>query len=266
VDQGLAAQPQAARQQQAIAQTITTIAGAGGGSFANNQSLVRFRGAAIAELPIAYGHAFSPHFALGIAIKPMRVALFARDEKIFQQRSANFTNANTTRTQSGLGIDLGLAYRSEHLHLGLLARNLNAPRFSADVINGNTGLPTGERYTLRLKPQLRAGIAWMPTKTLTFAIDGDLTANETFVFNRKSRLASAGIEWDIAHFLALRIGATKNLASGDDIGVIYTAGLGLNLWLLRLDAALAASAKKATFKGKKRPRYLQAALGLRMDF
>jgi hypothetical protein len=57
----------------------------------------------------------------------------------------------------------------------------------------------------------------------------------------------------------------KNLAQ-DDIGMMYTAGLGISLWAFRIDAAGAMSKDKTTFDGKDYPRELRGAVQLAVDF
>ncbi|RMD59389.1 hypothetical protein D6833_11500, partial [Candidatus Parcubacteria bacterium] len=248
-DQALAANPQAAGQQQLIAQTITTIAQTqAGGSFSNNQSKIAFRGAAVLEVPIAYGYAFLPYLSVGGALKLMQGRVFARDERIFNQKSNNFTSQTATSTQQTLGLDLGVAYRLEHFQAGLLLRNLNTPKFSTQIVDSYTGV-TNRTYTVKLKPQLRAGLAWMPLNTVTLAADFDLMANDTFFPGIQSQMASLGFEWDAFRVLALRLGLMKDLKASD-LGTMFSAGLGLNLWAARIDIAGMMSTKKAQYQGK----------------
>lgn len=65
--------------------------------------------------------------------------------------------------------------------------------------------------------------------------------------------------------MAIRAEAYKNM-SQNDVGLVGKAGLGLNLWAMRLDMAYAQSNKKVTLEGDKIPVYAMASVALAIDF
>ncbi len=69
----------------------------------------------------------------------------------------------------------------------------------------------------------------------------------------------------IFHAVALRLGGYKNIAQ-NDIGMVYTAGLGINLWAARLDIGGAMSTKKTQYQGKQYPREERVSAALNIDF
>jgi hypothetical protein len=54
--------------------------------------------------------------------------------------------------------------------------------------------------------------------------------------------------------------------SQSDIGMVTTAGLGINMWAARLDIAAAMSTKTMTFEGDDVPTYLSGSVALAIDF
>ena len=118
---------------------------------------------------------------------------------------------------------------------------------------------------VKLDPQVAAGVAFIPFETLTLEVDLDLTENETTLTGYKTQNISAGLEWDAFRVLALRAGVYKNLAESD-IGVVYTAGLGLNLWAARLDIAGAFAGDSEEFDGEDVPKETRVAAQLSIDF
>jgi hypothetical protein len=154
------------------------------------------------------------------------------------------------------------------VNLGLVARNINAPSFDGPTVV--TLLPDGTIKTTRfddvtLDPQVAAGVAFIPLKTLTLEVDLDLTQNETTLQGYKTQNLSLGVEWDAFRFLALRGGIYRNLIESD-IDWVYTAGLGLNLWAARLDVAGAFSNQKEEFDGEEIPKEVRVAAQLSVDF
>ncbi len=118
---------------------------------------------------------------------------------------------------------------------------------------------------VKIKPQVAAGVAFIPFTTLTLELDYDITKNETAFTGYDTQNLGFGVEWDAFRFLALRAGTYKNLAE-DDIGWVYTAGLGINAWLMRLDLAGAFSTEKAEFDGDEIPQETRVTAQLSVDF
>lgn len=246
-----------------------------------NTTTVVLNGFAVAEVPLTYGYALNDNIAIGANLKLMKGRVYGTEVLVFNDGSEDVlerTDENYKETTT-YGVDLGVMARYGMFNFGLTGRNLNSPKFdgfskdinydSADT-DPITGLPTTITKTInvadiKLKPQATAGIAFIPFETLTLEVDYDLTKNETVLTKYKTQNLSAGLEWDIMRFLALRAGAYKNMAESDT-GVVYTAGLGLNLWAIRLDIAGAMSPDKVQFDGEEVPKLAKASVQLSVDF
>ncbi len=145
------------------------------------------------------------------------------------------------------GVDVGAVYRpNSWFRVAVIGKDLNEPNFDG---------PGGRNF--KLVPQVRAGLAINPYKSLTLAFDGDLTSNKTLVPNVKSRVLGVGAEQTIYHeFISLRVGALKNVEDAKSI-VTPTAGIGIRVFALRVDVgggydfsegqALAAGSLSLTF-------------------
>ncbi|MDX8384499.1 MAG: hypothetical protein R8M45_10485, partial [Ghiorsea sp.] len=93
----------------------------------------------------------------------------------------------------------------------------------------------------------------------------DLTENQGAVADSLSQYWNIGLEWDAWDVLAIRLGAFENIAQSD-IGLVQTVGLGLNLWAMRIDLAVAQSTNKVVLNGSEVPTYAQGSLALNIDF
>jgi hypothetical protein len=107
---------------------------------------------------------------------------------------------------------------------------------------------------------VRTGIALDLTDYMTFAMDIDLTENDTSISDYKSQYIGGGFNIHQSWF-SIRMGAMRNMVQ-DEEGVILTAGLGIGLKWLQLDISGEASTKSGTYDGNDIPRYfkLNAAL------
>ncbi|MFQ5949831.1 MAG: conjugal transfer protein TraF, partial [Nitrospiria bacterium] len=198
-------------------------------------------GIAVGEIPITYGVAVTEDLAIGGNVKYMKARVYNKSIKVFDR---TFTNALDLALDDyvdsvNYGIDLGILYRlGNNLRIGVVGRNLNSPDFDMKKV-----LPT-DPDKFEETPQVRAGFAIRPVSFITLAADIDLTKNETTIGNNfKSQTVGGGVEIDLFRFLQLRAGAFKNFAE-DDIGLVYTAGIGLNFWLLNLDIGAALSRER----------------------
>ncbi|MDH3975155.1 MAG: conjugal transfer protein TraF [Deltaproteobacteria bacterium] len=212
----------------------------GSGTFDNNSSIMVFKGAAITEIPITYGHAFNDNFSMGVNLKAMKAETYYYRETIYRSDTGDlFKNADTnSKKSSSAGLDLGALYKAGPFRVGIVGRNLNKPSFDY--------AGPGD---YEIDPQLRAGAAIRLGNWLTLAADMDLTENDTNVSDSyKSKQFALGAEFDLLRFLKLRAGGYKNL-SESDIGTVYTAGLGLNFFAFQLDTGVAWSKEKAEIEG-----------------
>ena len=165
---------------------------------------------------------------VSIGIKPKLVELeaFSESEAILTV-STDSDYAIDQDNKEDLGtfstIDLGLAMDvSDAVRLGLNVRNLITDEF--DLFD----------QTLNLDTEARIGVAYH-TRLLTLAADFDLTENEPLLPNESfdgltRRIFAIGAEYKPVDYLKLRLGASKNLASGISDGareVTYTVGVGI---------------------------------------
>jgi hypothetical protein len=250
-------------------QTVDLLASAvddSGGNVSDNTTEVILRGFGLAEVPLSYGYAFNQHWSVGGNLKVMRGRVYGNQVLVFDDENDEVVAKTEERYEESttFGADIGIMGRYEMVNFGLMARNLNSPTFDGFTYTDADG--NSHRVDdVQVDPQVRAGVAFIPFNTLTLEVDYDLLANETALRDYETQMLSAGFEWDAFRFLALRAGAYKNLAE-DDIGVVYTAGLGLNLWAVRLDVAGAMSPEKATLDGDEVPEEARATAELSIDF
>ncbi len=242
-------------QPQDAANNLVTAATAPG-DITKNTTKWALRGALVKEFGVTYGHAINDRLSIGGVLKYMQAELFDYQTDILATSGNTATSNNgATETSTGFGLDLGVMYRMPSYQFGLTVRNINAPSFTYSA--------TG--YTYKMDPQAKVGAAWMPSPEFTLELGYDVTKNKGVIETDESQYVNFGFEWDAWQVLALRAGAYQNLAQSD-IGLVTTAGLGLNLWAVRLDIAGAISSNKVTFEGKDVPAYAMASLALSSDF
>ena len=228
-----------------------------GGSFDKNTSFMEFRGASISEIPVTYGHAYNDELAVGISLKAMNATTYYQKVLVFQGDSKDvFKDATeASKDSTGFGIDLGVLYKMGNARFGLVGRNLNTPSFD--------WAGPGD---YEVKPQLRAGAAYRLGDWVTLAADMDLTENEVnSLKSYKSKTVAIGAELDIFSAVRLRLGTYQNTAESD-IGAVYTAGLGINLYLFQLDLGAAMSPEKANIDGDEVPEEFKAEAALSFQF
>ncbi len=236
---------------------VTAAENAGGGLIDNNTTKLLFRGIAVSEIPLTYGHAFSEELSIGGNIKYMKARVYnvpialLDDDSDDEFGDSLDTALDDYKEKSNFGIDLGLLYRfGDNLRVGLVGRNMNNPKFG----------------DLKEKAQIRAGVAYKPLSFITIAFDADLTKNDALISGSlKSQNVGAGLEIRLFKFLMLRGGAYKNIAE-NDIGPVYTLGLGINLWLLNIDVGASQSKHKTDVDGDSFPEEVKGAFAISMLF
>lgn len=178
---------------------------------------VQVAGLAVAEVPLAYGHSFSTGFgavSVGGAIKLMAGKTFYKEIAVDEDDAFDDIDQNVEDSTTW-GVDLGLAFKpsfDESLTLALVGKNLNTPAF--DIKDG------GE---FELDPMVRAGAAYKFGNWVEIAMDADLTENKS-LGGYKTRYIGGGVNFDLS-VVELNAGLMKNIASGDEAGLIYTAGI-----------------------------------------
>jgi len=229
----------------------------GASTLENNTTKILLEGFGHLEIPISYGQAVGNHWAFGANLKFMKGRVYGTNVVVFNKDSGDvFESAVGNYEESdNIGFDLGVMGRYRWFNLGLVARNLNSPSFAG---------PTGFN-DVTLDPQATVGVAFLPFETVTLEADMDLTENKTAFSGYVTRNLAIGVEWDIFRILALRAGTFRNL-SETDIGWVYTAGLGLNLWAIRLDIAGVFASETENLDGNDIPKEVRVAAQLSVDF
>lgn len=178
----------------------------------------------LVEIPIAYGHTFytrAGDINIGIAPKFILASAYRYNTPISFSETPNIKfDTNTMQMTQTFGLDLGLLYTPAflpNLNIGLVAKNLNAPRIN---LSGSDGY-------VRLTQQLRAGVSYEMLNFLTLALDVDVLPNDTLsIANPKSQMVGGGILADFT-FIDFRIGAMRDLYSKSGEGTILTTGVNL---------------------------------------
>lgn len=255
---GVTVTPEVVDQIKTVA-TLGDASASSGGSLADNESRLLFKGIGIAEFPITYGYAITNDIAVGANLKFMKARVYNTSVDVFDTDFEDALDAATSDyvDSENFGIDLGVLYKpSDRFRLGIVARNVNSPEFDMKKL-----LP-GDSDNIVEEAQVRAGAAVKPWGFLTLALDVDLTENQTTVSgDYASRQIGGGVEVNAWNFLKVRGGAYTNLAE-DDIGPVYTAGVGLNLWLVHLDVGAALSQDTTDVDGNDIPEELRLEAAL----
>ncbi len=186
------------------------------------------RGLEARQAALSYAYAFQDRtFALGATLKVIQGAAYNTSVAVqgAEGDAGLVSDFGKAKISTKVGIDVGAIVRpSSWLRAGLVAKDINEPTFDA---------PNGERY--KLTPQVRGGLAVNPWETMTISFDADMTSNKTLIPGQKSRVIGLGLEQTLlAETLSLRAGATKNTEDAAS-KLMPTAGLGLKLWILRMD-------------------------------
>lgn len=138
---------------------------------------------------------------------------------------------NTDDLGTFVTIDLGVAMDvTKSVRVGLTVNNLITDDFDVDLAP-NGGVPVMAK--LNFDTEARLGIAYH-SNFVTVAVDLDLTENGPLLANSafeklKTKYLAVGAEFNAFDFAQLRIGASKNIASGvssNEKDIAYTAGVG----------------------------------------
>ena len=217
------------------------------------------RGAAIVEVPLAYGHNFETtlgNIMVGGAVKYMHAITYTERLKI--DDSGEVANdVKKDQESSNFGVDIGLAYQPSFaydLTFGIVAKNLNSPEF--DFADGTT-------YTI--DPLVRAGVAYNIFDSLQVAADYDITSNKTLNNEVESQMVGGGLNYEpFTDFfaLSLRAGLMQNLHSGDKAGLIYTAGMGIGVKWFQIDLSGQMSSNSNTVEDVTVPQYAKVNVAL----
>lgn len=275
-----------------VTRTLTTVvapafsAPAGTNTISNNQTAVLIKNLVYLEIPFSYGHPIDMgnygKLGIGGSVKIVRgrvyqssIQLVNGDEGVKSNDIVSNFNKNFEES-TGITADLGAFWKyKDWLNVGLVAKNLTSPKFKSPALkdqNGNLvttdakGNPVSNE-DVKLKPQVRMGIALEPWSWLTFAADLDLTENETVLsgLGYKSRTLGGGVEIHPGRWFKIRAGMYKNLAN-DEIGPVATAGLTFGLPWLNLEVDGAYGLETAQYKEKSYPKEAKVQAQLNIQY
>jgi hypothetical protein len=235
--------------------------------YANNNGInyIQVDSMVLAEVPLSYAKAYdwkSGTWSFGINIKPM--SLITTSERLNLGTSSDDASDDDssyeTTYKPTIGLDLGLAYRPKDskMTIGLMGKNINTPTFAVDTSE------TGRTEDYIIDPMFRAGLSvpiW--NDNIEFALDVDLTKNDTLIEGEQSQYVGAGIELHPASWFSLRVGAMQDIASEKfDDGTILTAGLGFGLKWAQLDISAMVGTNTGEYDGDTIPRYAAVNIAL----
>jgi hypothetical protein len=218
-----------------------------------NSSAAILKGFALTEVPLAYGYPLelSPKVSLdvGVAVRLLYGVTYDKSLLITDATSDDLADEldDAFEEAFNFALDLGMLCHTPvpGLSVGLVARNLNSPSFK-----------TADGHDFEESFQVRGGMEWaFFDRVLCFALDCDITENETLFEGYKSRMLGGGVSIEgkpSIFLLALRAGLMKNLAESDP-GMIYTGCVSLGFRWFHLSASAAMSSDETVVDGSSYP-------------
>ncbi len=182
---------------------------------------------------------------LGISLKEIITETFARrltlreideDDDLADRVRKEFEEER--KRSNDFNVDVGALLRpASWLRVGVAARNLIPMRVDVAGTGGD----------LRLRPQVRAGVALRLFDLINLGADIDLTENRMGLLpGYSSRFVGGGVELDIP-VVKLRVGYFDNLASPFTQGTL-TAGLGIKILAFTLDVSAQAALRERVIR------------------
>ncbi|MFH1777954.1 MAG: conjugal transfer protein TraF [Candidatus Omnitrophota bacterium] len=245
-----------------LATVVSLTTGASsGGNLEDNTTSAMLEGFGHCEVPLSYGYAFNDNLAIGANIKYMLGRVYGSELLVFNNDSGDIIKEADEyyKETTTFGIDLGAMYRIKRFNFGIVARNINSPKFNGPTVNSR------KFDDKKIDPAVTAGIAFIPYEGFTLEADYDLTKTETVLPGYDTQNLAVGLEWLMLRVMTLRLGAYNNMAESD-IGWVYTAGLGLNILGVRLDIGGAYSADEGEFDNQSFPIETRAVVQLSLDY
>lgn len=211
---------------QSVLREMVVQTAAGGPTLLSNTSGATTRGVLIAQAAFTWSHEIvDDRFAAGASLKYMRGETYRTDLTVEDFEGGDelrdeITSRENREVSNQFGVDVGVLFKpGGGVRLGLSGTNLNAPEFDFKSRPG----------TFKMDPLVRAGVSWTFKKWLTLAGDLDLNEIDSHVVDAiQYRYGSAGAEFLVWKFLALRGGLYRNLAL-DGAALVYTGGIGFRI-------------------------------------
>lgn len=240
-------------------------------ALADNTSGLSFAGLEAREARFAYATSFlAKTLLVGGTVRYIRGRTYYVHRSVFGEgdsdpaalaRKALRDNAVET---SKVAFDLGAMVNIlGKVRAGLVSTAINEPEFRVATDPSNPSLALAPS-SLRLPRTLRAGVAAQPIGLLTVAADYDLRETDTLLRGGRSRQLAFGAELKLPLF-ALRAGAFRD-SSAPDPHWAYSAGLGLGLKALSVNAAVVLSSEGGLSLSSTNRRDIGAALDARVRF
>jgi hypothetical protein len=239
--------------------------------FVNNATALSFAGLEAREARLAYATSFfAKALLVGATARYIQGRTYFLRQSVFDTSSSDPAglardafNENERQTNR-LAFDAGAMVNIlGKVRVGLVSTAINEPEF--DVARDPTRPSLiGAPASLRLPRTLRAGVAGEPIGMLTIAADYDLRETDTLVPGGKSRQFSFGAELKLPLF-ALRAGTFRDSAAPDPHWA-YSAGFGLGLNKLSVNAAVVFSSEGGLSLSSTNRRDVGAALDARLRF
>ena len=240
-------------------------------SFANNRTGLSFAGLEAREARLSYATSFFAKTVLvGGTVRYIQGRTYFLRRGIFEsdvsdpvaisRKAFDENRRDSTKLAFDAGAMVNLAGK---VRIGVVATGINQPEFAVANDAANPSL-LGAPKTYRLPRTLRAGVAVTPIGLLLVAVDYDVKESDTLLPGGRSRQLSGGVELKLPLF-AIRAGAFRDSAAPDPHWA-YSAGIGLGLKMLSVNAALVFSTEGGTSLSSTNRRDLGGALDARFRF
>jgi len=253
-----------------------TLSGTGDiNAITSNDSGALVRGLTTQEFALALSYdIWEEKISIGVAPKLMNgitaernylVSTVVAGDESLDEAVDGFVGSRESTIQ--FGIDAGISFQIlDCLRLGVVGRNLNTPRFK---FQDRTFVDGKSEY--RLDPQVRAGAAWRPLRSLELTCDVDLTKNKSqSLVGLESQQVGGGIEWapDFGFFgFAIRGGAYGDIQDlRDDLRPILTGGIGFRIAIVTIDLGGSVALKREEFRDVEIPRDFGLAAQIGFSF
>ncbi len=246
-----------ARFEDVLQATQANVGGTPDEFFTQNDSGVHLRGILLEEYGLSFAYPFFDIVSVGVTGKLMYGQTYFEPFRLGELEDVEnlvdnlYDSSNDMDESLTYGIDVGVLLQPVNgFSLGVVARNVNRPRFDFDGAGDYV-----------LEPQIRAGVGVaVPGTGLSLAVDVDLFENESEALpGYDSQLIAAGLEWAIFETLLLRGGVSKNFVETNE-GVVVHAGLGLSVLGMAIEFAGSMSTKFTDVSGNDVPERAGASL------
>jgi hypothetical protein len=191
-------------------------------------------GAAIGEFGISFAkrvELFGQDVSLGITPKYVQVETIYYRSRIDEVDSDDIDANDYRSSYGGFNLDIGLLKAFDNgFYTGFVAKNLISRDYDTVELNG-------EKHTISLRPQLRAGVGY-DGGWYRLGVDADLTKNKPVAFEQGSRYIAIGGELSAFGWAHIRAGYRFDTV--DSNRSVASIGLGVSPFkVVHFDLAVA---------------------------